>query len=460
MMLMHLLRRPEILKSAAADVERTKLFAGYKDLELIWNIAYLYFLDYKGCIPKEVLIVDIDIRKDEAGVGYMGLENLVKAVDHWYATTDFFEDHIKPRMLEMFREYDLYYLREDLDTKTPAEIAQGLEDTSRRFNQNPFQRPTIHKPFENIRESLNMSEIMPMGVPFLDTPLGGGLRYGESLGVLGPSGGGKTVLALQIADGHVRNRKHIAYCQVEQPLDGDIMTRICSLATGKPTGEFEKGYDMIKPEIRRTLEAAMPLWDEYFHFIDLSNLEYELSSIDALLAPFEELRSQGIHCDALLLDWWGEIRDRLNEYAASHNSTESRRKGRFWLTELKIKMSKIRTRLIVMHQLSGEAAGKGPNYKPKSQDAQEDKNMNNRFDFFLTFGNKDSDNMVRFFLDKARRTANWETACKLDGNHCRFISDNPDEGPADLADMAQMVDEPKIKPINMDSFGFGQEHDD
>lgn len=49
------------------------------------------------------------------------------------------------------------------------------------------------------------------GIAMLDHVLGGGSRVGELIGLLGPTGGGKTVLGLQLACESMRLSRRVAY---------------------------------------------------------------------------------------------------------------------------------------------------------------------------------------------------------------------------------------------------------
>jgi predicted ATP-dependent serine protease len=78
------------------------------------------------------------------------------------------------------------------------------------------------------------------GTPFFNLLLGSGLPAGQLIGLIGPSGGGKTLLALQIAHALALQNKRTLYICLER---GNRMSeRLEKLVDGEPlenTGEDE-----------------------------------------------------------------------------------------------------------------------------------------------------------------------------------------------------------------------------
>jgi hypothetical protein len=93
-----------------------------------------------------------------------------------------------------------------------------------------------------------------------------------------------------------------------------------------------------------------------------------------------------------------------------------------WIGNL-VDEAKVRnTRLLVLHQLSGEAAKKGTGAKPSTHDAQEDRNLNNMFEFGFAMSKLDSDSRCRIVGDKARSLAPSEGWLQLMGDECKFVT--------------------------------------
>jgi hypothetical protein len=93
-----------------------------------------------------------------------------------------------------------------------------------------------------------------------------------------------------------------------------------------------------------------------------------------------------------------------------------------WLAQLIDGIKKRGSRLLVLHQLKGASAGKGPNAKPSTHDAQEDSNLNNLFEFAFATSKLDSDNKMFINCDKARSNARTSGVLQLVGDECRFAT--------------------------------------
>jgi len=85
-------------------------------------------------------------------------------------------------------------------------------------------------------------------------------------------------------------------------------------------------------------------------------------------------------------------------------------------------------RSLVLHQASGAAAQKGPDALLTTHDAQEDKNLNNLFEFGFALSKLNSDQQCKINCDKARSAASTTGILQLAGEYCKFVS----SGPADV----------------------------
>ena len=72
--------------------------------------------------------------------------------------------------------------------------------------------------FEDLEGNLESVERVATGVEFLDIILNGGTIDGESIGILAPSGGGKSTVANMILAACVRRKVHCWYFSTEQKL--------------------------------------------------------------------------------------------------------------------------------------------------------------------------------------------------------------------------------------------------
>jgi RecA/RadA recombinase len=85
---------------------------------------------------------------------------------------------------------------------------------------------------------LSASDVIPSGCQFLDTVFQGGIKVGEIVHIYGPSGVGKTTLALQYAINSARRNYRVLYIDAEKALS---LIRLRQLAEGH--------FDRIAPKI-------------------------------------------------------------------------------------------------------------------------------------------------------------------------------------------------------------------
>ena len=144
----------------------------------------------------------------------------------------------------------------------------------------------------------------PLGIPWLDTMLTGGLAAGEVLLFLGPTGGGKTTLATKTAWLRAMQRSHAVYITYDEPLEGQINSRFWSLMTGVPRPDFEKQTiaDM-SPEIQRRFQAWREAYGSYLHVYDGSSARHGKGGIADIKQITADEINQGRHPSLIIVDW-------------------------------------------------------------------------------------------------------------------------------------------------------------
>jgi hypothetical protein len=268
-------------------------------------------------------------------------------------------------------------------------------------------------------EALSQVIRQPLGVPFMDRMLEGGLSPGELAAFLAPSGGGKSTLGCMALMRAVRRGIRCWYLSTEQRLAGDITTRIYSLAADVSKKEFRHGWGKVPENTKLKITNLREHINEYGKFVDLSKTEY--SSIDGVFGDVVKAKNSGKEPGLIIVDWWGRLSDQLN-LAAPKVATDNQKRlnDRNNLHKLKQMAEDLHCPILVMHQLSGAANARGPKARLSAADAQENKAFNNMFDFCFVAGAKNSDSVVNIATDKARGLANTTTQQKLNGEYCRF----------------------------------------
>lgn len=135
--------------------------------------------------------------------------------------------------------------------------------------------------------------------------LGGGFAHGEFSGIIAPTGGGKTVMALQIATGLATNGLKVLMVTTEQS-PRELEPRIVSAKCRIPFRELRDGFDLRKlpkfqqdsiMHVRQTLRNQ--LWiEDWSQKRGVSIMD----DLDGLILDF--IKEHG-HLDALVFDWLG-----------------------------------------------------------------------------------------------------------------------------------------------------------
>ena len=150
-------------------------------------------------------------------------------------------------------------------TKTVAALQAAyatFSSTIDTIRKDPGNAIRVWKPLDDMEELLQEKPRTPTGVAIIDKILDGGIAIGEHTGILGPSGGGKTILANMLQCNLAIRKFNTLLIQTEQPISGDIAVRMYSYMLGLPKATFMgKGYKDIDPAVIKRLKELQPVWD-------------------------------------------------------------------------------------------------------------------------------------------------------------------------------------------------------
>jgi RecA/RadA recombinase len=430
--LQHLLRLPQkfLVQSREALSEGEGYFADEPDLDNVYQLALEYFDTFGG----EYLTYDA-LSTALSEPEQLTLRDTIR---RWYALPEDHEWSIT-MVREEIKEFQARAEKESLqeyfydDSVSRDSLREQLKSSLHRIDRDIFGSKESQNPFDDMEGNLQTAVRIPSGVDFLDEVLEGGVRPGECLGFVIPTSGGKTTLGLQIADAQVRQGKYVAYLSSEQRLQGDISVRCFTLAARTYQGAFKEGWSQVEPHIQEVLRKQKPSWKKYFHFFDCTDLN--VPTVAQAFSPVRDMVERGMRPSFVVIDWWGRLKNRIMQAQPHRLSDNQERKlQQELLQNVKDEAESLGVTVVVLHQMAGAVAERGPKHKPSSHSAQEDKNFNNMMDFCFTFPKKDAHNRTRCIADKARSSGNNEVPLVLDGAHCLFrMQDGPDHFMDDMA---------------------------
>lgn len=282
------------------------------------------------------------------------------------------------------------------------------------------------QPFEEIEKYLIEGEVFPTGVEFVDILLRGGPWRHDLLGLLAPSGGGKTTFAIQLSTSWLRQdpRRNAVLFSYEQPLEGDISSRLCSSITGLPVTEFRgKSFDQLTEEARNRYIDKHTGFKNRFHFVDMSGGRAGTGGIDDIKSILNRLSlPQEGPPTLVVIDWFLPCIQRSMLGAGAQMDSERLRlfSSRF-MDDLKILKNTSNIVLMVTHQLNCEKAGAGAARKPVWTDAAEWKGFAWYADVCFAIGTLSEEYVCWFCASKTRSTASSERMVQLVGDHVKFV---------------------------------------
>jgi len=279
----------------------------------------------------------------------------------------------------------------------------------------------LSKPLQNPEAYLVRKVRSIFGVRVLDLATGGGLAPGEVLGLLGPTGGGKTVLAVGMLCERALRGKHVMLASYEQKTEGDVMERICTYMTKENIDNFrDKAYAELDQDLKDKVEEQKSKYGQFVTVLDLAQGNRGTGGAEEVTQYIEEQIEAGEKPTLVIIDWLGSM---IQRYLAENGlaSDQYRHVGHQFIDKLSGHARQHGYSVVINHQLRTDAARSSAYSKPKVTDAFEFRAFSFFMDGCLCLGTLDTDTKVGWLcMDKFRRGATNDLMVRLDGEHVRF----------------------------------------
>lgn len=427
------------MSAAASEVQRISYFREHPDCATLFLVVYDYYRQFQSLPSMDVILMDLGSKNQALPQPWptFFLPAVKDMLTKWYAETHWDDVLVKGVINDAIKEDALLQVRSAVgDNDDFSVVSESISQAQTRLSSDVFSALGTETAWSDPATALWQGKREALGCDFIDRVLDGGLAQQDCMLFVAPTGGGKTTLGLQVSSQFVRRSQNVVYLSTEQQQQGDLSLRQFVLGTGRPRSEFRDGWDSVPQETKDLIHRLAPQWINHFHFVDCRRSNRPINSIDDLFVPIDALIDQGKQIDMVILDWWGRLRARLITNAQG-SDFQARMGTQDWLGDFIDGIKHRNSRLMVLHQMSGEAAGKSTKAKPSTHNAQEDKNLNNLFEFGFGTSPLNSDNQCRINCDKARSTAKGDGWIQLDPQNCRFFT-------VDIASMGD--DTPDLLP--------------
>jgi len=289
--------------------------------------------------------------------------------------------------------------------------------------QNVIPKRTVRKrplAAETRSDLLRATKRWKWGIDYWDTA---GLRWykKEIHGLLGPTGGGKTVNMTTIATRQLKYGRKVLVALYEQALEEDVEQRILSNLSGVSMNELrDRNEKDIPKKVMDRIDAACAKYVNNLVVFDMVGENAGTGGVAELKAQIdEEKRLTGFEPDLIIIDWLGEM---VMRYAHLGNTDAAyRRCCEKFMSDLVQFKEDTGYAILVLHQSNTQAQALRPTSKPNKTMAHEFRSFANKCDSCSVLGTMDRTLRICYFIpDKSRRSNSEDRIIKLDGEFMRF----------------------------------------
>jgi len=304
---------------------------------------------------------------------------------------------------------------------TAEDLRKYVTEVSGEISSLNTSADALVKPFRSLDKYLVYKPRHPFGIRVLDLITGGGIAPGETLGLLGPTGGGKTVLAVGMLCERVLRKQHAMLVSYEQPVEGDIAERLCAYMLNEDVARFrDKSLKDVDPAVAARLGKVQAEFSDYVTVLDLSGGGRGAAGACEVTAHIDRQIAAGETPVLVIVDWLGSM---VLRYLAANglDSNQYMHVAQQFVDELNSHSKKHQYSLVINHQLRTDAARASAQSKPNVTDAYQFRSFSFFLDGCVVLGRLDPESNVGWLImDKFRRGAVGDLLVKLDGAHVRF----------------------------------------
>jgi len=424
LLLAHIVRCQDVL---AASIDRLSPMHFKPGIEIdgayITAAAQGFYREHSVLPPRDALVAEMKALLDADGLGDPRVQE--SAVATIQVTYDLDATQILPayglHLLELFLDERAVRqeLVEQINCGLPTDEIYDLFTKARAAAT--VRTPDLIDPFAD-GDPPDYVPRIPIGIPFLDDLIGGGIRRGESYGLLAGSGGGKTTLAIEAAIELARQGAHALYFSYEQAPDDEFMARVFSCATGVRRDRIAgRPWSDIDEPVKKKIDKAKAALAGYLHIADRSTSGDDLVEIESAIA---ELARTDRLPTLVIIDWLGPLVNRMAASTTSavraHAFKDIRHYVQHSIDRLKAIAGRHGTSFLVLHQLAVAQAKKSARATPEWFNAAEAGSFAWLLNACVAIGTPDRDGYCKAIGSKVRSGPRSEILVRLRGDYCRF----------------------------------------
>lgn len=416
-LLLHLMRCDKVIIRALEKVEPKDVAqVASPDVGYLWHCSREYFKEYHRPIPLTQLEVKLADRVSTNDMADHDIDELANFVGWLYgvAETDFEPEAAYKLMRRLLEETRVStpmqsLLAEGADVNAIyAALKQGIDHATVSIAE-PID------PMECFASVIGQGGPSPLGsndVQYFNTLCQGGLMPGEVAVLVGPTGGFKTTIAIDVACSMAKVNSRAMFMAYEQSATGrDLPLRFASRLLGIPKSRLLSGVPFTAEEDK--VIADTKKFSQNLLWFDRSD---KIDRVADIAAAVQEQILVGRKPELLIIDqllpWiqrWAESEDKLRLTAlAALEDLKHHVAERYGLA------------VLVLHQMSADKLGRSADFKPKINDSAEVKGISMWVDFLINLGIEDKASKCFWAItNKHRRGIFTELILNADGDYGR-----------------------------------------
>lgn len=425
-LLVHLVRDTKLIEKAQGKLQPAHLEREVSSdhVAYIWTCSSEYYLKYKKTIPKHYLLAGIAERAEKNGIALddATIEEVGAFVDWIYSIPDSDMEH------ETGMEY-LKQLLVDVHITSPlqamlssgSDMSEIYEALQQGMNVAAVSAVEPLDPLAEFEMYQEASKPMPLGgtdIMYFNQLTNGGMAPGEVMMMVGPTGGFKTMMAVDIVCSMAMVQQYSMFCSYEQAFkSGDLPNRFMSRMSG-----ISKEYlrntklDTMPADVKEKIRQAKQ-YGQYIQFMDRSQ---HIDKIEDIGGQVQDAINRGKKPEFIIVDqlltWvskWPELQ--------GGDPKILRTMARDILLSLKREVcEKYGTRLLLLHQVPADVLKSGAGKALHITDSAECKSMAFWADFAVAMGVRTTQDVFILSCGKNRCGVLKAYAIQAHPEFCKF----------------------------------------